>query len=158
MSTGPSPADTIIPEDYHAKFSVRDPQLCCDATAWQGRLQNRTTYSKYTEWVHPNDTFVMMLDVRPISPCAKAAKASGMCMDQNDYDRDKCQDFFQAYRDCKRAWVSLVFSALVWNFWVFLCMWYRSSNSGGMIGRQGELLPSERCWRGQSDHLSMVVE
>ena len=27
------------------------------------------------------------------------------CLNRNDYDRDKCLDFFQAYRDCKKAWV-----------------------------------------------------
>ena len=27
-------------------------------------------------------------------------------MNKNDYDRDKCLDYFQAYRDCKKAWVS----------------------------------------------------
>ncbi len=28
------------------------------------------------------------------------------CMNHHDYDRDKCLDYFQAYRDCKKAWVS----------------------------------------------------
>ena len=27
------------------------------------------------------------------------------CLKRHDYDRDKCLDFFQAYRDCKKAWV-----------------------------------------------------
>lgn len=27
------------------------------------------------------------------------------CLNRNDYDRDQCLDFFQAYRDCKRSWV-----------------------------------------------------
>ncbi|KAI0328671.1 hypothetical protein GY45DRAFT_1325958 [Cubamyces sp. BRFM 1775] len=40
------------------------------------------------------------------SPCAEASKASMDCMNHNDYDRDKCLDYFQAYRDCKKAWVS----------------------------------------------------
>lgn len=39
------------------------------------------------------------------SPCEQAAKASLSCMDRNGYNRDKCMDFFQAYRDCKKAWV-----------------------------------------------------
>ncbi|KAI0352316.1 hypothetical protein OH77DRAFT_1409329, partial [Trametes cingulata] len=38
------------------------------------------------------------------SPCSDASKASMDCMNQNDYDRDKCLDYFQAYRDCKKAW------------------------------------------------------
>ena len=39
------------------------------------------------------------------SPCAEASKASMDCLNRHDYDRDKCLDFFQAYRDCKKAWV-----------------------------------------------------
>ena len=27
------------------------------------------------------------------------------CLNRHDYDRDKCLDFFQAYRDCKKTWV-----------------------------------------------------
>ena len=27
------------------------------------------------------------------------------CLNRHDYDREKCLDFFQAYRDCKKAWV-----------------------------------------------------
>ncbi|EIW79252.1 hypothetical protein CONPUDRAFT_60192 [Coniophora puteana RWD-64-598 SS2] len=38
-------------------------------------------------------------------PCEGAAKASMKCMDKNNYDRDKCLDFFQAYRDCKKTWL-----------------------------------------------------
>ncbi|KAJ7890669.1 hypothetical protein B0H14DRAFT_3429075 [Mycena olivaceomarginata] len=26
-------------------------------------------------------------------------------MDQNNYDRNACMDYFQAYRDCKAAWI-----------------------------------------------------
>nr|GAT46759.1 predicted protein [Mycena chlorophos] len=40
-----------------------------------------------------------------VDPCAAAAKASLKCMDLNDYDRDKCMDYFEAYRDCKAAWL-----------------------------------------------------
>jgi hypothetical protein len=32
------------------------------------------------------------------------------CLNRNDYDREKCLDFFQAYRDCKKAWVRPTFS------------------------------------------------
>ena len=41
----------------------------------------------------------------PYSPCKAASKASMDCLDKNDYDRDKCLEYFQAYRDCKKAWV-----------------------------------------------------
>ncbi|KAI0641941.1 hypothetical protein C8Q79DRAFT_986467 [Trametes meyenii] len=39
-----------------------------------------------------------------VDPCAEASKASMDCMNHHDYDRDKCLDYFQAYRDCKKAW------------------------------------------------------
>ncbi|TFY61187.1 hypothetical protein EVG20_g7151 [Dentipellis fragilis] len=38
-------------------------------------------------------------------PCVEASKASMECLNRHDYDRDKCLDFFQAYRDCKKAWI-----------------------------------------------------
>ncbi|KZT34243.1 hypothetical protein SISSUDRAFT_1026828 [Sistotremastrum suecicum HHB10207 ss-3] len=43
---------------------------------------------------------------RFIDPCAAASKASMDCMDKNEYDRDKCLHFFQAYRDCKSTWIN----------------------------------------------------
>ncbi|PFH49965.1 hypothetical protein AMATHDRAFT_146378 [Amanita thiersii Skay4041] len=40
-----------------------------------------------------------------IDPCAAASKASMDCLNRNNYDRDACLDYFQAYRDCKKAWI-----------------------------------------------------
>ncbi|THU99136.1 hypothetical protein K435DRAFT_659513 [Dendrothele bispora CBS 962.96] len=40
-----------------------------------------------------------------VDPCEAASKASLTCMTKNDFDRDKCLDYFQAYRDCKKAWM-----------------------------------------------------
>ncbi|PPQ65477.1 hypothetical protein CVT26_000117 [Gymnopilus dilepis] len=40
-----------------------------------------------------------------IDPCAAASQASMDCLNRNDYDRDACLDYFQAYRDCKNTWV-----------------------------------------------------
>ncbi|PSR72799.1 hypothetical protein PHLCEN_2v11296 [Hermanssonia centrifuga] len=40
-----------------------------------------------------------------VDPCEDAAKASLTCMDHHSYDRDKCSDFFQVYRDCKKQWM-----------------------------------------------------
>ncbi|KAL0575281.1 Mitochondrial copper homeostasis protein [Marasmius crinis-equi] len=62
--------------------------------------------SKFTEFV---PSLILFLDSdSPISnsPCAEASKASMACMNKYDFDRDKCLDYFQAYRDCKKAWVS----------------------------------------------------
>ncbi|KAI0792101.1 cysteine alpha-hairpin motif superfamily [Abortiporus biennis] len=40
-----------------------------------------------------------------VDPCEKAAKASMDCLNRNDYNRDSCTDYFQAYRDCKKTWM-----------------------------------------------------
>ncbi|KAF2239362.1 hypothetical protein EV356DRAFT_502409 [Viridothelium virens] len=37
-------------------------------------------------------------------PCQEAAERSLRCMHRNGGDRDMCQDYFQAYRDCKKQW------------------------------------------------------
>jgi len=34
------------------------------------------------------------------------------CLNRHDYDRDKCLDFFQAYRDYKKEWVRLIIPSL----------------------------------------------
>ncbi|KAE8209943.1 hypothetical protein CF319_g4811 [Tilletia indica] len=38
-------------------------------------------------------------------PCAHAAKASMACLEKYSFDRTKCAEAFQNYRDCKKAWV-----------------------------------------------------
>ncbi|KAJ3768993.1 hypothetical protein FB446DRAFT_239514 [Lentinula raphanica] len=42
---------------------------------------------------------------RFIDPCEAASKATMACMNKNNYNRDKCLDYFQAYRECKNAWI-----------------------------------------------------
>ncbi|GAA5997745.1 Cox23p [Rhodotorula paludigena] len=39
-------------------------------------------------------------------PCEIARQESMKCLDRNSYDRSKCTDFFQAYRDCKGTWLN----------------------------------------------------
>ncbi|GAA5903736.1 hypothetical protein JCM8208_006562 [Rhodotorula glutinis] len=38
-------------------------------------------------------------------PCSVAREESMRCLDRNSYDRSKCNEFFQAYRDCKKTWL-----------------------------------------------------
>ncbi|KIK64078.1 hypothetical protein GYMLUDRAFT_40314 [Collybiopsis luxurians FD-317 M1] len=42
---------------------------------------------------------------RFIDPCEAASKASLACMMKHDFDREKCFEYFQAYRECKNAWI-----------------------------------------------------
>ncbi|KAM0787599.1 hypothetical protein ACM66B_003667 [Microbotryomycetes sp. NB124-2] len=38
-------------------------------------------------------------------PCETARQESMKCLDRNSYNKSKCVDFFQAYRDCKKTWL-----------------------------------------------------
>jgi len=39
-------------------------------------------------------------------PCQDFADRSIKCMRRNAGDRDLCSDYFQAYRDCKKQWLT----------------------------------------------------
>ncbi|EFR01692.1 cytochrome c oxidase-assembly factor COX23, mitochondrial [Trichophyton rubrum MR1459] len=41
-----------------------------------------------------------------MDPCQDFADRSIKCMRRNNGDRDMCTDYFQAYRDCKKAWLN----------------------------------------------------
>ena len=45
----------------------------------------------------------------PSSPCEAAAKASMDCLDKNNYKRSRCIPLFEAYKECKKTWVSAQF-------------------------------------------------
>ncbi|KAH0425296.1 cytochrome c oxidase-assembly factor cox23 [Colletotrichum camelliae] len=38
-------------------------------------------------------------------PCQEFAQKSIRCLHRNGGDRSMCGDYFQAYRDCKKAWL-----------------------------------------------------
>ncbi|KAK4124352.1 hypothetical protein N657DRAFT_644574 [Parathielavia appendiculata] len=40
-----------------------------------------------------------------LDPCQEAAARSIRCLHRNAGDRQMCSDYFQAYRDCKKAWI-----------------------------------------------------
>ncbi|KAK0625432.1 hypothetical protein B0T17DRAFT_492215 [Bombardia bombarda] len=40
-----------------------------------------------------------------LDPCQEAAARSIRCLHRNGGDRSMCQDYFQAYRDCKKNWL-----------------------------------------------------
>ncbi|KGY15698.1 cytochrome c oxidase-assembly factor COX23, mitochondrial [Paracoccidioides brasiliensis Pb03] len=39
-------------------------------------------------------------------PCQDFADRSIKCMRRNDNDKTMCSDYFQAYRDCKKEWMT----------------------------------------------------
>ncbi|KAK4213139.1 hypothetical protein QBC37DRAFT_180600 [Rhypophila decipiens] len=50
-----------------------------------------------------------------LDPCQEAAQRSIRCLNRNDGDRTFCQDYFQAYRDCKKHWVRSTGSSLIYT-------------------------------------------
>lgn len=38
-------------------------------------------------------------------PCQESSKMSFKCLELNNYDRDLCHDYFDAYRECKKQWL-----------------------------------------------------
>ncbi|ORX95952.1 hypothetical protein K493DRAFT_260077 [Basidiobolus meristosporus CBS 931.73] len=40
-----------------------------------------------------------------LDPCAEHTKRSYKCLDKNNYDKSKCTQFFDEYKECKRKWL-----------------------------------------------------
>ena len=38
------------------------------------------------------------------NPCVEESNASLKCLDENNYNKSKCRAYFEAYKECKRAW------------------------------------------------------
>ncbi|XP_040828481.1 coiled-coil-helix-coiled-coil-helix domain-containing protein 7 [Ochotona curzoniae] len=43
-----------------------------------------------------------------INPCLSESDASARCMDENNYDREKCSSYFLKYKNCRRFWNSIM--------------------------------------------------
>ncbi|XP_023573493.1 coiled-coil-helix-coiled-coil-helix domain-containing protein 7 [Octodon degus] len=41
------------------------------------------------------------------NPCLSESDASTRCMDENNYNRERCSSYFLKYKNCRRFWVSL---------------------------------------------------
>ncbi|MCJ1350425.1 MAG: Mitochondrial copper homeostasis protein [Icmadophila ericetorum] len=57
-------------------------------------------------WEKSRSTFNTKKYSEYFDPCQEAANRSMKCLRRNGGDRDLCTDYFQAYRDCKRQWVT----------------------------------------------------
>jgi len=38
-------------------------------------------------------------------PCNQSAQMSIRCLENNDYNKDMCHEYFKAYRECKKEWL-----------------------------------------------------
>ncbi|ODV58359.1 Cox23p ASCRUDRAFT_24973, partial [Ascoidea rubescens DSM 1968] len=41
---------------------------------------------------------------RYYDPCSESSKMSINCLQETNYDREICQEYIDAYKECKRAW------------------------------------------------------
>lgn len=53
-----------------------------------------------------NEKFKQKPLTKYMNPCALEEKQSMKCLDDNNYEKDKCNYFFMQYRECKKKWVS----------------------------------------------------
>lgn len=44
-------------------------------------------------------------DSQYFDPCEESSKLSMKCLELNNYDRDLCHEYFDAYRECKKQWL-----------------------------------------------------
>jgi len=104
-----SSVPVFAPKDYKETFKVGKfwNAFCWLDTHIVSTLQKRTVTSEFAECdlsltLRLSFRFLIPLE----SPRAEASKASRDCLNRHNDYRDKCLDFFQAYRDCKKSWVS----------------------------------------------------
>ncbi|SCW02419.1 LAFE_0F06018g1_1 [Lachancea fermentati] len=38
-------------------------------------------------------------------PCQESSKMSMKCLELNNYDKEMCKEYFDAYRECKKQWL-----------------------------------------------------
>ncbi|PNJ46769.1 coiled-coil-helix-coiled-coil-helix domain-containing protein 7 isoform X2 [Pongo pygmaeus] len=43
-----------------------------------------------------------------INPCLSESDASTRCLDENNYDRERCSTYFLRYKNCRRFWNSIM--------------------------------------------------
>ena len=57
------------------------------------------------EWDKSGAQFMAKPNSQYLDPCQEAADRSLKCLRRNGGRRDMCMDYFDAYRECKRAWL-----------------------------------------------------
>ncbi|KAL4921272.1 cysteine alpha-hairpin motif superfamily [Aspergillus aurantiobrunneus] len=73
--------------DQQSSSSSPDPAA---SSSW-GRAERKFTNKSASEYY---------------DPCQEFADQSLKCMKRNAYDKEMCGDYFQAYRDCKKQWLT----------------------------------------------------
>lgn len=62
------------------------------------------TLPESKEWKESGEQFLAKRNSEYMDPCQEAANKSLKCLRRNGGQRDMCMDYFDAYRECKKAW------------------------------------------------------
>ncbi|KAF2212893.1 hypothetical protein CERZMDRAFT_59044 [Cercospora zeae-maydis SCOH1-5] len=65
----------------------------------------QTTEAEKTEWSQSSSRFESKRYSEYFDPCQDAANRSLKCLRRNGGDRAMCQDYFDAYKQCKKQWM-----------------------------------------------------
>ena len=57
-------------------------------------------------WKKAQPAFESKRSSEYFDPCQEFANKSIKCMYRNKGDKDMCQDYFKAYRECKKEWTA----------------------------------------------------
>ncbi|KAI5242614.1 Coiled-Coil-Helix-Coiled-Coil-Helix Domain-Containing Protein 7 [Manis pentadactyla] len=72
---------------------------------WKYQLSRRCHWSKKTVRM---PMVSQRLRDPDINPCLSESDASTRCMDENNYDRERCSTYFLKYKNCRKFWNSVM--------------------------------------------------
>ncbi|KAJ5501390.1 hypothetical protein N7453_006207 [Penicillium expansum] len=73
--------------------------MAAESTSTQGGSHDKTWREAERKFTHKHAS-------EYYDPCQDFADRSLKCMKRNAFEREMCHDYFQAYRDCKKNWLT----------------------------------------------------
>jgi hypothetical protein len=97
-------SDNKVSKSTGAKNPRRESDGCQAATAIVAMPSPQYEYPDPTT-LDKKNAFRTKLPSQFYDPCSEASANSMKCLDQNNYEKSKCREAFDAYKECKRLWV-----------------------------------------------------
>lgn len=67
-------------------------------------IKNYSFYPDHPENALHKYLFVLKQPGQYYDPCEESKKMSFKCLERNQDDKYQCQEFFDAYKECKKSW------------------------------------------------------
>lgn len=95
----------INPVDYHKSSdpTVERSKQSIDFT--KGKVDEFKYYPDTPNSSYHKANFVAKGPSKYYDPCQESSNMSFKCLEQNNYDREMCYEYFKAYRECKKEWL-----------------------------------------------------